>query len=1381
MKIRLKRILPCLLAVALLFGFLPLNVYAVTYSGECGDNLTWEMDTNTGVLTIRGTGAMTNWSSQLPPWYGYRAQISGVIIPEGVTNIGSRAFESCTELTDINIPSSVTGVGQQAFYGCTGLTGIAIPSGVTSIGDFAFSYCSGLTSAIFSGNITSIGSWAFAYCSGLTRITIPAGLTHIDMCVFYECTGLKTVEIPKSIGGIDVSAFYNCHALTDVYYGGSESEWNAISLGSNNGDLTNAAIHYNQYIPNGSIVRMTRDGAVFDLLSSRQVFSKNSEEEVSITVVPDWQGHTAGRILISQGAGKYVVSANGVFADIQPAQVFDSDGNIYLVLIDASNKTVESVKLKLQVTSSSESQLEGSLSSGVVDIVEAFGVDIPDSVPILGGSKFGLDIGSFSSEVEVDGNEFKVVLGADVSEWKTDENGKWEKQDFEGLKAGFKEAKEKAILNMTNYGEIVNILKKTGGQSFNMILKDETKSKVTVSGYLEGYMDNDGGLKISEGGILIAGEVKYSYQGMVVVVVVPMYYEVGAGGGLKFSGGAKGYVPDEGIKAAFTGSLTPSAFFEAGAGVGIPLGMTAGVKGKVEASLEVALDRVYQKLSIEGSATFQWKGLFNVLLYEKKFAKGTWLIYETGNENTLLGRQGLYSVENSDIYSSIDLDAPVKLEDRSYLNTPSVWVGDEPTVRLMGTDYTNQEIKVLQTNAYPDAAPVMADMGGTKVMAWITDNGERSDVNKSMLVYSAYDASSDTWSAPLALMDNGAPDFYPVMKDGCIVWQKANQVFEDTVNLTEMSQASEIYAAEWNGTGFDTPVRLTDNAALDMQPRLASDGGNVSVVWVTNSADNFLGTEGTNSILCSTLEDGAFGTVETLVSGVNAITGLDAAYIDGGLTLAYAADGDNDLQTIDDREITVYAGGVSAPLTDNEVIDSSPRFVKTSDGTLLFWYGGGNLCYSFLSGETQTVFSDAVSGLTDDFTVITNGNGDMAVLWTEVADGGAEIHGALYDGAAWSEDIQISDVGETVKYPSAILENDGTILAASNRTEKLSDGEGYYTDGQADLCTIAITPSFDLSITGCSYNEADFAPGAEAGAALTLKNIGELAVSGLNVSVSGEKGDIDESYTLYESLRPGEEKEITVTFTMPAEIQKETVTITVTPADGTEYGTDDNEATFAVGRPDPALEAVNLSETLPENRITATVVNGGWSEAANVTAALRLDTEDGEIIDSVSLGNLAPQSMETVTFDVNVYGLDFEDETRQLYVTLSSDSDETTSGNNSEYVLLVNPKAQADFESIIAGESFDSANGILTLNAVGYNNTDADKDAVAIAALYSADGRLVGMDLRHVTLTAYSAVPIDFSVYGNGTGEGSFARYFLLDADAGYKPLDTCEPVVLNA
>ena len=166
-------------------------------------------------------------------------------IPDSVTSIGNWAFDGCTGITSITIPNSVTSIGAHAFDGCTGLTSITVPNSVTSIGYMAFYGCTGLTSIAIPNSVTSIGNWAFFECTGLTSITIPNSVTSIGDGAFNSCTGLTSITIPDSVTSIGDKAFRDCTGLKDVYYTGSKDEWKAISVGSYNGNLLDATIHYN--------------------------------------------------------------------------------------------------------------------------------------------------------------------------------------------------------------------------------------------------------------------------------------------------------------------------------------------------------------------------------------------------------------------------------------------------------------------------------------------------------------------------------------------------------------------------------------------------------------------------------------------------------------------------------------------------------------------------------------------------------------------------------------------------------------------------------------------------------------------------------------------------------------------------------------------------------------------------------------------------------------------------------------------------------------------------------------------------------------------------------------------------------------------------------
>ena len=138
------------------------------------------------------------------------------IIPEGISMIEESAFEGCVGLTSIVMPEGVKEIGWDAFSGCTGLTNIVIPDSVTEINGGAFWGCTSLTSIVIPKGITEIGESAFSGCTGLTGVVIPEGVTEISMNVFRDCTGLTSVVIPEGVKEIGYGAFSGCTGLTNI-------------------------------------------------------------------------------------------------------------------------------------------------------------------------------------------------------------------------------------------------------------------------------------------------------------------------------------------------------------------------------------------------------------------------------------------------------------------------------------------------------------------------------------------------------------------------------------------------------------------------------------------------------------------------------------------------------------------------------------------------------------------------------------------------------------------------------------------------------------------------------------------------------------------------------------------------------------------------------------------------------------------------------------------------------------------------------------------------------------------------------------------------------------------------------------------------------------
>ena len=211
----------------------------------------------------------------------YKTSLTSIKIPDGVTRIGTYAFRYCTSLTavyitdiaawcgisfdadesnplhyanklylngelvtDLVIPNGVTEIGSYTFSGCTSLTSIKIPDSVTRIGTDAFRYCTSLTSITIGKGVTSIGDWAFSGCTSLTSITIGKGVTSIGGSAFSGCTSLSSIVIPNSVTSIIRDAFYNCTSLTSVIFEDATGWYVTKSYGVASGinlTLTNAS------------------------------------------------------------------------------------------------------------------------------------------------------------------------------------------------------------------------------------------------------------------------------------------------------------------------------------------------------------------------------------------------------------------------------------------------------------------------------------------------------------------------------------------------------------------------------------------------------------------------------------------------------------------------------------------------------------------------------------------------------------------------------------------------------------------------------------------------------------------------------------------------------------------------------------------------------------------------------------------------------------------------------------------------------------------------------------------------------------------------------------------------------------------------------------
>ena len=145
-----------------------------TASGSCGEALTWSLN-SAGDLTVSGTGDMADFTATGAPWAEYRDQVKLVIVGQGVTSIGSSAFQDCKNLETVSLPGSLTALGEAAFLRCGKLTNVKLPASLKSVGEDCFTGCEKLALL----DLTGVPDEIMELRTSLEgTVTLPAGVKN---------------------------------------------------------------------------------------------------------------------------------------------------------------------------------------------------------------------------------------------------------------------------------------------------------------------------------------------------------------------------------------------------------------------------------------------------------------------------------------------------------------------------------------------------------------------------------------------------------------------------------------------------------------------------------------------------------------------------------------------------------------------------------------------------------------------------------------------------------------------------------------------------------------------------------------------------------------------------------------------------------------------------------------------------------------------------------------------------------------------------------------------------------------------------------------------------------------------------------------------------
>lgn len=125
--------------------------------------------------------------------------------------------------------------------------------------------------------------------------TIPDGVERIDFWAFWELDDLTSITIPASLKLFDASAIIRCDNIKDVYYQGTEKQWERINYASPKStvkfplpeEIVNANIHFNaQGSNNTATTQSTSSNIKIMLNNSPLAFNEAPYMANGTTMVP---------------------------------------------------------------------------------------------------------------------------------------------------------------------------------------------------------------------------------------------------------------------------------------------------------------------------------------------------------------------------------------------------------------------------------------------------------------------------------------------------------------------------------------------------------------------------------------------------------------------------------------------------------------------------------------------------------------------------------------------------------------------------------------------------------------------------------------------------------------------------------------------------------------------------------------------------------------------------------------------------------------------------------------------------------------------------------------------------------------------------------------
>ena len=825
---------------------------------------------------------------------------------------------------------------------------------------------------------------------------------------------------------------------------------------------------------------------------------------------------------------------------------------------------------------------------------------MPSNTPLLKNKLMNIALNSINFNMRVLDGKIKIVIGDNFPK-----SGQSYDDAFNLLKSCW----------MTNSYPIVKML-------LDPISKETTfasgNAGFEVAGFLEGNLNLDENPSNLTGKLVFYANSNVNWEMYVIILTARIDFK----GNLWFWGGATLNFNSSPKISEPQAELYYNIKLEGRAGIGVPVVGGVGVFGSLKFNHDWNMVHNWNKMWLEGKMGVYEK--FLLWTWKQHIVKGTWSIW-----NTFPGSKGDFDQNEDEWFMPRMYDfSNYKLMPRA---VSSEWLGSMmPRVRnATMSDFLQQSI-------YTETAPLIAKADGRRVMVFLADDPERDDYNRTVLMYSVYNSSTDTWSNPNPVNDNGTADFFPsIASDGSIVWvtwQRSNTTFSPNVEIEDVLAAGEIAVSIFNTATetFETPFVLTNNDIIDTHPKIASDRFNVLATWIQNPDNAIFGKRSaSNRIMVNERTLGEWGANVILKDNLANILDLDVAFLNNKYLIAYITDEDNDMETFEDRSLHIITYQNSEVLDEQTIVTnkivSGIRFTSLDGNKVLTWFEEGRIRYMTVDGQINNLTAEQDMPI-DNFKVFSNYN-KTAVVYPYSENEIGYLYAREYEDGQLSAPYKLAKTGGQANYFDGFFDDDNNFNIAYNNSVMLFDEDDDEIIEENDLLFIKTNPNVNIRLTDILYFQKDVKLGQPINIKLDVENIGGIPLNGVDINVNGVLVSSNST-----KFKIGEKKTLDLSFIVPSTMAAASkFEITVAPSGKSDVNMDDNSLSISLGHTNFDLSFITDYTVIDTLTVTTTVTNNSDFDA-NAILLARLGTPDGLVIGMTELGNIAGR--ESVAIDM---------------------------------------------------------------------------------------------------------------------------------------------------